>query len=64
MTPKQMVEGQVAEFRKLATSSRTAGMDFKKFGMHAKATAHHAQADTFELCADRLESLLKLKGWE
>lgn len=82
MTPKQMIEGQVAEFRHLQRASEIA---FNQWEHNAKAMLvqhggrgvdsiiNHDRdvalqtlggANAYKTAADRLESLLILKGWE
>lgn len=61
MTPKQMIEAEIKTLRGLADTweSRASKTNFPHHIGHFKG-----RACGFENAADRLESLLKLEGWE
>lgn len=77
MTPKQMIEGQIAEFESLAENSKVSSenwqrssVDWEDKNPHVAAAqiqtsiAADVQSKTLTLCANRLRDLLKLKGWD
>lgn len=77
MTPKQMIEGQIAEFEMLAQNAKVSAEVWNRSsiewavknprvaeGQFQTSIAADTQYETLTLCANRLRELLKLKGWE